>query len=249
MTLWRLEWLRLARTRRWLALVGVYLFFGLLGPPSVRYASQIMKRFAAGGIEIKFPTAIPADGVATYLKNASQIGLVVSVVIAAGALALDAQPAVSVFFRTRARSLAGIVLPRFVVTSLAVIAAFVIGAGAAWYETALLIGALPVGTMLEGTVLGALYLVFAVAVVALSASFARSVVGTIGVAVAALLALPIMGLVRGIGPWMPSELVGALDSLLRGGSLADFTRGVLVTLAAIPAALLWAFRRLEHREL
>jgi predicted Co/Zn/Cd cation transporter (cation efflux family) len=69
------------------------------------------------------------------------------------------------------------------------------------------------------------------------------------VAVAVLLALPIMGLVRGVGPWMPSELVGALDSLLRGGSLADFTRAVLVTLAAIPAALAWAFRRLERREL
>ena len=68
-------------------------------------------------------------------------------------------------------------------------------------------------------------------------------------AVAVLLALPLMGLVRGVGPWMPSELVGALDSLLRGGSLADFTRAALVTLVAIIVALIWAFRRLEHREL
>lgn len=37
MNLWRLEWLRLTRTRRLVAIVGVYLFFGLTGPLTARY--------------------------------------------------------------------------------------------------------------------------------------------------------------------------------------------------------------------
>ncbi len=34
MSLWRLEWLRLIRTRRFLVLAGVFVFFGIVGPVS-----------------------------------------------------------------------------------------------------------------------------------------------------------------------------------------------------------------------
>ena len=50
MSLWRLEWLRLTRTKRWIALVGVYLFFGLLGPFTARYMAEIIS-FAGGELE------------------------------------------------------------------------------------------------------------------------------------------------------------------------------------------------------
>src|SRR5664279_3790107 len=36
-TTWRLEWLRLTRSRRWIALVAVYLVFGLIGPVMAKY--------------------------------------------------------------------------------------------------------------------------------------------------------------------------------------------------------------------
>ena len=58
MTLWRLEWLRLIRTRRWIALVAVYLFFGLLGPIGAKYIGEILARFG-GGIEVSFPIQFP----------------------------------------------------------------------------------------------------------------------------------------------------------------------------------------------
>ena len=48
MTLWRLEWARLVRTRRLVALLAVYLFFGALGPLTVRYLQQIVNRFGNG---------------------------------------------------------------------------------------------------------------------------------------------------------------------------------------------------------
>ncbi len=37
---WRLEWLRLTRTPRTIALAGVYLFFGLLGPVTAKYLQE-----------------------------------------------------------------------------------------------------------------------------------------------------------------------------------------------------------------
>ena len=45
MNLWRLEVIRLFRTKRWIALLGVYVFFGLVGPLSARYIREILESF------------------------------------------------------------------------------------------------------------------------------------------------------------------------------------------------------------
>ena len=43
MSLWRLELLRLTRTRRGLALFAVYLLFGFVGPLTARYLSDLLE--------------------------------------------------------------------------------------------------------------------------------------------------------------------------------------------------------------
>ncbi len=249
MTLWRLEWLRLLRTRRWIALAAVYLFFGLTGPPLARYASDILRRFGSGNLQITIPPAVPADGISNYIKNASQIGLVVVVVVAAGALTFDARPEIGAFLRTRTDSLWRILAPRFWVSAVAAAGAFLAGSLAAWYETVVLIGRLSTGAMLAGMAFGVIYLAFAVAVVALSAAIARGTLAVVMLSLAILIALPIAGLVRGVGPWMPSELVGALDALARGAHAADYLRATSTALLGGALALWFAVRLAARREL
>lgn len=72
-------------------------------------------------------------------------------------------------------------------TTAASVASLVLGRAIAWVLTGVLIGPLPVGAMLVGTVYGALYLAFAVAVVALVAGYARSQVTTVFAAIGVLL--------------------------------------------------------------
>ncbi len=246
MTLWRLEWLRLIRSRRWLALVAVYLFFGLLGPFTARYMGEIVARFG-GGIEVTLPDPTPADGITQFVANAAQIGLLVVIVVSAGALCLDATPEIGTFFRTRVASFSKILAPRFLVTSGAVLAAFAAGTLAAWYETVVLLGDVPAGRLLVGWLLGALYLVFAVAVVAAVAGRSRSVLATVFITVLILLGLPILGAAPAVGEWLPSRLVGALDGLVRGEVLSEYVPAVVSTVVATAVALrlsiLWGSRR------
>jgi ABC-2 type transport system permease protein len=248
MTLWRLEVLRLTRTNRWLILVGVFAFFGLLGPVTARYLAEIMGRFG-GDIEVTFPDPTPLDGLVQYLSNASQIGLLAVVVVAAAALALDARPEAAAFFRTRVPDARTILLPRYVVTTLAAVASFVLGMGLAWAGSAWLIGPLPAGDVLVGTVLGSLYLAFVVAVVAAAAAVTRGVLTTVFLALATLLALPILSLVGVVKPWLPSELVGAPTDVVAGVPPGEFTRSVIVTVIVTVAMLAFAAARQSTREL
>ena len=249
MNLWRLEWVRLVRSKRLVALIGVYVFFGLLGPVTARYMGDILERFG-GDVVVQFPDPVPADGIAQFTSNANQIGLLIAVVVAAGALVIDAIPEMSIFLRTRVDRIDRLLVPRLVVSFAAVAAAFIVGMLGAWYETVVLLGSLPVADLLLGTLLSLVYMALVVALVAAFGSRLASVLGTVATTVVVLLVLPIFGLVDVVGRWLPSHLLGALDGLLRGTKgVSEYVPATLVTLA-LTAALVWlATRWAAQREL
>ncbi|MFC4119839.1 hypothetical protein [Nonomuraea zeae] len=248
MTLWRLEWLRLVRTHRLIAILGAYLFFGLTGPLTARYLGEILGRIGTEGVRVDFPTPVPADGIAQYTSNASQIGLLVVVLVAASALAFDARREMAVFLRTRVRGVAAIILPAYVVTAGAAVSGLVLGTAAAWYETAVLLGDLPPVRMLIGLAAGALFLGFAVALTALAAAVTRSVAATAGAALAALLALAVVDGITGAA-WLPTRLAGAMEELVRGLPATGLALSAALTAALTATALAAAVALGSHREL
>jgi len=205
MSLWRLEWLRLVRTHRLTGLLAVFMLFGFTGPLTVSYFEDLLRRFG-GGVEVRLPDPVPADGMAAYVDNGQQLGLLVVVLVAAAALAFDAQRESAAFLRTRVRSMWQLVLPKVAVNALAAAGAFAIGALAAWYETAVLLGGLPAAATLAGIAYVAAYLAFAVSLTALAAALLRGVVGTALAALAALLLLGLVGSLGVLADWLPSHL-------------------------------------------
>lgn len=243
MNLWRLEWLRLVRPHRLMAILGTYVFFGLTGPLTARYLGAILGRLGTGtpGVRIDLPPPVPADGIAQFVSNTSQIGLLVVVLVSASALAFDARREMAVFLRTRVGSVRPIVVAAYTVNALAAVSGLVLGCLAAWYETAVLLGPLPTGRMIAGIGYGALFLVFAVAVVAAVAAVARGVLATAGITLVALLVLAILGSVRTIGRWLPTNLAGAVAGLVRdaGPTATGASAGsVSASTGLLPADLL-----------
>lgn len=248
MSSWKLERLRMTRTPRAIVLGGVYLFFGLLGPVTARYLQDIVNRVQSG-VQVIITHPTPKDGIANYISQVSQTGLIVVVVIAAGALTFDAHRGLSTFLRTRAGNLWQLLVPRFTVTAAAAVAAYTAGTLAAWYETAMLLGSPPAGAMLAGLLCGSAYLIFAVSAVTAAASLARSTLGTVGITLGALLALPLLGMIGPLHAWLPSTLVTAPVALLSTSALADYVPALLIAALSTPTLLTVATLRLAQRDI
>lgn len=249
MNLWRLEWLRLTRTPRALTLLAVFIFFGLVEPVLTKYQSQLLAR-VGNGVRIVAPPATPAQGMSGYIGEITGIGLIVVVVIAAGAFSFDARHGLATFLRTRTASTWQLVMPRYTVSAGAGAVAYLLGTLAAWYETDLLIGSLPAGAVFAGYLCATTYLAFAVAVTAMAASVVRSTLASTGIALAILLVIPITGTFRAIHDWLPSTLVSAPVDLLDGAhELAHYLAAFAVAVAVSAAALVIAVRRLGSREI
>lgn len=248
MSLWRLEVLRLTRTKKWVALVGVYVAFGLIGPLTARYIKEILARVGTSdGTVISAPDRVPSDGMVQFVSNAAQFGTLVVVIVAAGALAFDAIPEMGVFLRTRMRPAWRILVPRLVVSFAAAAVAFLIGTGVAWYETWALLGAPDAGAVLAGAGLGVVFLGFVVALTAAVAQRTGSVLSTVMTSLVVLIAMPVAGLAPAISRWLPTSLANALADLPTGGTMDDYwpSLGVAVVsvVALVATACAWASRR------
>lgn len=252
MSVLRLEWLRLWRTYRLMVLVVVFALFGLLGPLTAAFLPEIVSLATQSeglGTAIDLPEPVPADGIAQFIGNISQLGLLAVAAVAALALAVDSRPGLAAFYRTR-QPATGMVLPRWAATTLAAGLAWSVGLLAAAYETVLLIGPLPVVGMVVGWGLWLLYLAFAVALVALVAGLVRSTVAVTALGAGALLVVALVGVIPQVGDWLPSHLVGAPAALAAEASQpADYLRASAVTVVATAAALAGAIRLVGRREL
>jgi ABC-2 type transport system permease protein len=244
---WRVEWWRLTRTRRLVALLGTFVFFGLAGPLFARYAADLLGSADSSGITITVPPPVPADGIGGYTQGAMQLGLLVSVVVAAFALALDANPALAVYYRTRVRRLSALLVPRLVVAVAGAVGAYLAGLLICWYETAVLIGQPGTVAVVVSAATGSLYLTFAVAVTAFAGTVARSTLGTVGYALAVLIGSPVVGAaVPGAARWVPSALAGAPEAVMRQNTPGEYILAAVVTAilsaGCLAGALLWGQR-------
>jgi ABC-2 type transport system permease protein len=247
MSLWRLHWLRLTRTARLWTLLGLYVFFGVLGPLSARYLAEII-RAAGGGLEVKVPDPTPIDGMVQFIGNAGQLGVLAIVIVGAGALAVDARPEWGAFLRTRVHRATDLVVPGAIVTTAVAIGASLAGTAVAWVGTEILLGSLDAPRMLVGVVLSSLYVAFVVGVTAAAAAVTRSTLSTVLIAVGVLIALPVLALLPPVEPWMPSELLGAPVDVLAGRAAGELLRAALTTVALVPLLLWWASARIARRE-
>jgi ABC-2 type transport system permease protein len=249
MTLLRLEVLRYTRTRRWIPLLAVFVIFGLGGPVLAKYLPELVKNQTGDNITIIVSKPRPVDGVALFASNAGQLGLLVTLVVAAGVLAVDANARLSAFYRTRVRPFDRVILARYAVTAAAVSMSYLLGALSAWYETTVVLGHVNPGRYLVGIAFTVVYLWFAVAIVALAASLARSVAGTAAAAIAFLLGLPILGSLEVLRPWLPSTLLHAQVAMARTNPVSDYLAAAVVAMAAAATAIVVALLRFRSREI
>lgn len=247
LSVWRVELLRVIRTRRLLALAILHLFLGATAPLLARFAGQIVSGIADGtAMTVTFADPRPADGILEYNKSALQIGLVADVALAALALTLDARPALSAYYRTRA-SIPRLLLPRLAVTAASVVACSSLGFAFAWYETAVLIGAPDTDTTVATWALGTAYVVFAVAITFLISTVLSGTLAAAGTTIGVLLLMPVLGGIRAISDYVPSRLTTLPADLYAGSEAGAAAAALIVATVLGLGGSLVGLRRLRVR--
>jgi len=237
------------RSYRLLIAAVILAIFGLLSPLTAKYTPELMKLVPNGEAIAKLippPTAM--DAVGQYVKNLSQFGVILALLMTMGVMAQEKDKGTAAMMLAKPMPRGVFLGAKFVALGLTFAASIAMAGAAAYYYTLLLFEVLDVGRWL---VLNGLMLLFVLVYVALTlfcSTVTKSQVAAGGLAFGLLLVLAIPGSLPKVGEYLPGQLITWGVGLM-AGSTDPYWPALWVSVGIIVAALTGAWLIFERQEL
>lgn len=249
----RKEWLQQWRTKRLLVMLAVFVLFGLTSPLLAYFTPQMLKmvpgteQFAA-----LVPTPTAADAMAQYVKNLTQFGFMLAVLLGMGAVAGEKERGTAALILSKPLPRWAFVLSKFTAQMAGYSLGFVLAALGAFYYTLFLFGPVDFGSFMLSNLLLLLWLLVFVAVALLGSTLGGSTGAAAGIGLGGAVVLLLAGNLPQVGPLMPNGLIAWASQIGLGtsGSAAASNGGaVAAALTLIVLCLLGALAAFERQEL
>ncbi len=239
------------RTYRTLIALVILLLLGLSAPLLTKLTPDLLKSLG-GGIKVVLPPQTATDALNSYLKNMSQLPLLMIILLAMGSIADERSHGTAVTVLTKPVPRAVFVLAKFIAYTFLLFAGTILTAAGDYLYTYQLFNALPVGPFLLLNLALFIFFLLALALTLLASVLVRNAVAAGGLAFAGFLAVSILtGLNSTIAQALPSALFSSerVTQLLAGTAssgniLPPLGFGLALTLALIVVACL-VFQRQE----
>jgi ABC-2 type transport system permease protein len=245
----RKEWMELIRSYRLLIVAIVLVFFGLTSPLLAKFTPEIIKLIPGGSeISLVIPTPTVWDAVAQYVKNMTQFGIILALLLTMGAIAQEKDKGTAAMILVKPMPRGAFLGAKFLALA-AMFAICLIAAGlACYYYTLLLFEAIDILHWMALNVFLFLYLLVYVALTLFCSTVTKSQAAAGGVALGLMVVLGLVGAIPGLGKYLPGELIGWGTRLMQGDTSASWT-AFAVSLGLIVVSLLAAWLVFKKQEL
>jgi ABC-2 type transport system permease protein len=244
----RKELLEQWRTMRLPVVAAVFLLVGLTSPLLARFTPELIDALGAGQIQIVIPPPTTADAVDQLIKNLSQFGILVAVLLAMGSVATEKERGTAAMILTKPAGRGAFLVAKIVAIGGTLLVAVALAAAAAWFYTLVLFEPLPVAGFAASAVLQWLAIMAFAAITFLGSTLTRSALAAAGIGVVAFIVIGILSAFPAVVPYLPVGLGAPARALALGQPVHDVLRPLIATVALIAAAvaIAWAsFRRQE----
>ena len=243
----RKEWKELIRTYRLLIVAIVLLFFGLTSPVLAKFTPELMTLIPTGGITIQMPTPTTLDAITQYVKNMSQFGVILGLLLTMGAVAQEKEKGTAAMILVKPLSRGSFIAAKFVSQAVLFAICLVIAGVAAYYYTLLLFEAMNILNWLLLNLFLWVYVLVIVAITLFFSTLVKSQIAAGGMALGVFILVSAMGSILGVGKYLPGELITWGVRLMLGDSSASWIAlGVSLGLIAVAQLAAWqVFNRQE----
>jgi ABC-2 type transport system permease protein len=246
----RKELLEQWRTYKLLIVAAVLVVFGLISPLLAKLTPELLKAIPnmPPALALAIPAPTLADAVSQYVKNMSQFGILLALLMSMGSVAQEKERGTAAMMLTRQVSRETFLLAKFTALALIFAASLVLAALGCWYYTLLLFQALDWGPFLALNGLMLVVFLVYIAMTLLCSTLARSQVAAAGLAFCGLVLLGGLGALPRIGDYLPGKLFSWGTALLIGKADPAWP-ALWISLGLILVMLLAAGIIFRHQEL
>ena len=246
----RKEVLEQWRTHKLLIVSAVLVLFGLTSPLLARFTPEILSAVPGvpEGLAGIIPTPTVNDAVIQYIKNMSQFGILLALLISMGSVAQEKEHGTAAMILTRPVSRGTFLMAKFAALVFTFIVGITLAAVGCWYYTWLLFEPLPVLPFEWMNILMLINFMVYVAMTLFCSTLLRSQTGAAGLAFGGLILLAILGALPKIAKFLPGRLFDwGLGLVLNTGHPA--WQALWVSLGLIIVFLLAAWLVLRKQEI
>ena len=245
----RKEFIEQWRTYRLLVLVVVLAFFGMTSPVLAKYTSELLKAIpATGGVTLVMPPPTVMDAVSQYVKNVSQFGFLLALLLSMGAVASEKEKGTAAMMLVKPLSRATFVLSKVSALGLSFLASLLIAGLGAYYYTVLLFQPVDLGLWLAMNLLLWVYMLVFIALTVLFSTLTRSQAAAAGLSFGVLLLMALVGSLGKLGEYMPAQLINWGGGLLAGVT-TSYWPALAVSLGLIVTCVMIALISFRKQEL
>jgi ABC-2 type transport system permease protein len=246
----RKELLQQWRTRRILVVGAVFFIFGLMSP-LLAYATPQLLGSIEGAEQFAelIPTPTTVDALTQYIKNITQFGFILAVLLGMGAVAGEKEQGTAAMILSKPLPRWAFILSKFVAQALVYLLAFLVAALGAYYYTWILFEPLQLGPFLLGNGLLFIWLLTFAGMTLLASTVAKSTSAAAGLALLMAILLLIGGSLPSIGALFPGGLVAWASTLGLAGIAAANGGSLTASLVLILISLLTAIALFDNQEL
>ena len=240
----RKELMQQWRTRRVLVVLAVFVIFGLGSPLLAKFTPQMLTMVkGAEQFASLIPVPTTADAMTQYIKNLTQFGFIIAVLLGMGAVAGEKDKGQAALILSKPLPRWAFLFSKFTAQALIYAAAFLVSALGAYYYTYILFEPFQFGAFMAGNGLLLLWLLTFTAVTLLASTLSRSIGAAAGVALLGAVILLLAGSIPPLAPFAPASLVAwasqlGLDTAVspQGGSIVANTVLIIMLLISSIAA-------------
>ena len=235
------------RTYRLLIAAAIFLLFGLGTPLLIKYTPQLIE-MAGEDLIIEMPPPSAAMAIAEYASTIGQIGVLVAVLVAMGAVSRERSRGTAAMVLSKPVGTGAFIIAKLTAMSATFIVSLILGSAACYIYTVILIEPADITTFLGVNLLVALFLVFCLAITLVFSSIFRNQLAAGGIALAIIIVQALLVSIPGFGDYLPARTIVWSTDLV--GETAPAAWGsVGVSIALIIACLYFSIFALRRREL
>ncbi len=236
------------KTFRLLIVGGVFLFFGLTTPVLTKYTPELIERFG-GGVVLDMPPPTALQALVEYSSTALQIGLLIVVLVAMGAIAGERRSGTAAMTLSKPVSTGAFVTAKLIAISATFVIGLVLGSLGAFGYTWLLFEDGNLGGFIAQTALLSVFMIFCVSVTLVFSAIFRNALAAGGVSIAVLIVSLTLSAIPWVGRVMPGSLTSWGNHLVAGESGGAEWLALATTIALIAAGAFLGTRILKGQEI
>ncbi len=228
------EFLELIRTKKILILVIIFLFVSISSPIIAKLIPTIFKNMEMQGIKLTIPEATWRDSIDQFIKNISQLAIIVIVFMFAGSVAEEKNKKTLEMILTKPISRNNFIVSKYIAAISATILILLISSIIFYFYTTSIFGHFSFNNFSLLVLLVALYIAQTVALTIFCSTLFTNQIFVAGLSFfIEIVLVSILGSIDKISKYFPGYILGHYKNLIENGNISDFLPSVLVSLAII----------------